>query len=189
MGDWDTQWAQELSAPRCITPERGWFEAAAAAFASSMPQSHRAPQSRGHSPGSTVGISSSAPVRSARRQPSSGENDTPRSPGMPPSMLAPECRLPQQKRRQHTITPRPPSSSLGPAATQREQQQQVRPIKGTSGSPSGVAIAPQPYSEAVESCEPTAAPASTSAATSAADAPPPAGARRGGWLGTGGGCW
>ena len=183
MGAWDTQWAQELSAPRCITPERGWFEAAAAAFASSMPQSHRAPQSRGHSPGSTVGISSSAPVRSARRQPSSGENDTPRSPGMPPSMLAPECRLPQQKRRQHTITPRPPSSSLGPAATQREQQQQVRPIKGTSGSPSGVAIAPRPYSEAVESCEPTAAPATTSAATSAADAPPPAGARRGGWRG------
>ena len=59
----------------------------------------------------------------------------------------------------------------------------MRPIKGTSGSPSGVAIAPQPYSEAVESCEPTAAPATTSAATSAADAPPPAGARRGGWRG------
>ena len=193
MGAWDRQWEQELSAPRCITPERGWFEAAAA---SSMPQSHCAPQFRGHSPGSTVGISSAAPVRSARRQPSSGENDTPRSPGMPPSMLTPERCLQQQqqqqrqqrqqrqqqqqRRRQHTMTPKSPSSSLGPAATQREQQQQVRPLKGSPGSPSGVTIAP--YSEAVASCALIAAPAATSAATSAADARP-AGARRGGWRG------
>ena len=112
MGVWDRQWEQELSAPRCITPERGWFEAAAA---SSMPQSHCAPQFRSHSPGSTVGISSAAPVRSARRRPSSGENDTPRSPGMPPSMLTPEHRLQQQQQQQQQ-------------RQQRQQQQQRRLI-------------------------------------------------------------